>query len=139
MIASVESAGVLFSAIENTNGRELWNTDGTEGGTVVLLSGGLYDSFDGGLVEHRGAVYFAFREASTGRELWTTDGTPARTRIVKDIDPGPNGSVSSLVSFGAELYFQAVGHSDVGADAPPSHPSRRAGRSVSALTKIGKA
>ena len=44
-----------------------------------------------------------------GQELWVTDGTEAGTTLVRDLFPGPQGSVPrNLFEFGGRLYFSAV-------------------------------
>ena len=41
-------------------------------------------------------------------ELWTTDGTSAGTKMVKDIDPGADGSApEELHAFNGDIYFSA--------------------------------
>jgi len=43
-----------------------------------------------------------------GNELWKSDGTAAGTTLVKDINPGPNGSsVAEPTNVGGELFFSA--------------------------------
>ena len=43
-----------------------------------------------------------------GRELWITDGTAGGTQLVKDINPGTNGSSSQgFTALGNELVFEA--------------------------------
>ena len=43
-----------------------------------------------------------------GRELWRSDGTVRGTRLVQDLDPGPNDSdPSSFTLVGTTLFFSA--------------------------------
>jgi ELWxxDGT repeat protein len=44
------------------------------------------------LVAFRGLIFFAADNGFQGRELWTSDGTPQGTRLLKDINLGPNDS-----------------------------------------------
>ena len=57
-------------------------------------------------------LFFADHE-DTGEEIWVTDGTPAGTHILKDIQPGPKGSIFTagpdreMVRVGNKVYFLA--------------------------------
>ena len=42
----------------------------------------------------RGVLYLAADDGRHGRELWVSDGNRKRTRMVRDINPGPGGSLS---------------------------------------------
>lgn len=57
-------------------------------------------------------IFFSAPDNVHGRELWVTDGTAAGTYMVKDINPGIAGSITSLYSFIAYdfngiLFFKA--------------------------------
>ena len=61
------------------------------------------------LTRFNGAVYFAASDGVHGLELWKTDGTANGTGMVKDILPGPVGSMPwQLVAVGSRLYFAAT-------------------------------
>ncbi|MCA9213603.1 MAG: peptidylprolyl isomerase, partial [Planctomycetales bacterium] len=110
----------FFVGNDGVNGRELWKTDGTVGGTTLVLdiNPGLGSSDPTGLVEHNGMLYFAADDGETGNELWKSDGTAAGTTLVHDIFPGTgyqayygDGPYSSnpidIVSSNGRLYFAA--------------------------------
>jgi ELWxxDGT repeat protein len=56
-------------------------------------------------------VYFSGHDELHGFELWTSDGTAEGTHMVKDIYPGPMGTVEDIyprfARLGKELYFSA--------------------------------
>ena len=86
--------GVLWVAHWGSGGstrQELWVSDGTEAGTVLLedfpSSSGLWP-----LRIVNGRLFFIADDGIHGRELWVSDGTDAGTRLVGDFNPGPAGS-----------------------------------------------
>lgn len=53
-------------------------------------------------------LYFNAADGSRGPELWRSNGTAAGTLLVKDINPGSQGSnPSGLINMGGTLYFSA--------------------------------
>jgi ELWxxDGT repeat protein len=92
------------------HGNELWSSDGTEAGTVLVkdIRPGDYDAYPSNLTAVGDAVFFRARDGVNGRELWTSDGTAAGTRLVADINPGANESrPQSLTESGGALFFSA--------------------------------
>jgi ELWxxDGT repeat protein len=101
---------LFFQAWDATNGKELWKSDGTPGGTVLVkdIRVGAGDSNPSGLVNVNGTLYFSADDGTDGIELWKSDGSAAGTVLVKDIMPGINGSgTSSLINMNGTLYFTA--------------------------------
>ena len=84
----------MFAANAVGTGRELWLSDGTTAGTVLLkdIHSGTAHSRPRDFVEYQGRVYFSASDGQTGRELWQTDGTPAGTGLVADIRTGKTSS-----------------------------------------------
>ena len=77
----------LLHGQRRTTGRELWKSDGTAAGTVLVK-----DIDPGRRARSRrpsrtsdGTLFFTADDGSTGNELWKSDGTPAGTTLVKDI------------------------------------------------------
>ena len=55
-------------------------------------------------------VFFTAHDGINGFELWKTDGTAAGTAMVKDINPGQQGSQPAhLTNVNGVLYFPASG------------------------------
>lgn len=110
---TVFNGAMYLQADDGTSGRgfELWKTDGTAAGTVLVKdinpASGL-GSHPDGFAEYKRELYFHANDGVHGGELWKTDGTAKGTRLVKDIFAGANGSmISSLVSLKKGVYFQA--------------------------------
>lgn len=53
-------------------------------------------------------LFFSAQDSAHGRELWMTDGTTAGTQMVKDIEPGVNGSVYTIYGdLNGKVIFEA--------------------------------
>ena len=76
-------------------GEELWKSDGTDAGTVLVkdINPGPEDGSISNLTAFDGELLFEADDGSSGDELWKSDGTETGTVLVKDICPG---SCSSL-------------------------------------------
>jgi ELWxxDGT repeat protein len=108
---AAELGGPLyFRAWDAEHGFELWKTDGTAAGTVLVadIEPGPFSSDPRGLVATGGRVWFSALDRVHGRELWTSDGTAGGTRRVADIAPGGLSSApEELTPFAGRLYFSA--------------------------------
>lgn len=104
---------IYFSANDGFNGEELWKSDGTEKGTVMLkdIRTGPVGYIIESLFEFNGAVYFIADDGIAGTELWKSDGTTAGTIMVKDILPGQYSGITTnpfeFVRFNNMIYFAA--------------------------------
>ena len=110
----VMNNNLYFSANDGTNGVELWKSDGTASGTVMVkdINPGSGESFSYTPavkpVVMNNELYFQAKDGTNGFELWKSDGTASGTVMVKDIQSGSNsGSPSSLTVVGNTLYFRA--------------------------------
>ncbi len=111
----VESSGTLFFvAGTNTEGFELWKTDGTENGTVLVkdirpgfeVPGDIYDYFHvSNLTDVNGTLFFTASDNDSDFELWKSDGTDSGTVRVKDINPGPDPSFPVVLTAVEDTLF----------------------------------
>nr|HMT30282.1 T9SS type A sorting domain-containing protein [Bacteroidia bacterium] len=86
----------------STDDIELWRSDGTDGGTVMVkdIYSGIDGSYPQDFYDINGTLFFTARNPTYGRELWKTDGTNGGTQIVKDIISGSVGGFSTSGQFG---------------------------------------
>src|SRR5688572_30646344 len=105
-----------FTATDSANGLELWKSDGTSDGTVMVkdINAGP-DSSDPAYLTHvGGALLFGARTATHNQELWRSDGSAEGTAMVRDINPGPDFSDPSFpILVGNNLLFAAA-HAETG-------------------------
>lgn len=95
-------------------GIELWKSDGTTDGTVLLkdINPGASNSYPSDFEQINNFVYFRADDGIHGNELWKTDGTVAGTVLVKDIEPGSGHSgISFFGIFYGAMYFDAYNSS----------------------------
>jgi ELWxxDGT repeat protein len=105
---------LFFRACDTTSGCELWKSDGSETGTVLvkdILPGG-DSSHPSSLTNVDGTLFFRASDGTSGIELWKSDGTDGGTVRVKDITPGSQptttfSSPSYLTNIGGTLFFRA--------------------------------
>jgi ELWxxDGT repeat protein len=98
---------VLFNGRSGA-GQELWKSDGTEAGTILVkdINPGSSSSSPSSLVDVNGIVYFLANNGTEGTELWKSDGTEAGTLLVKDIQTGSgSANVSNMIAAGNLLFF----------------------------------
>ena len=89
---------LYFEAGDGTNGNELWKSDGTASGTMMvkdIRSGGT-GSYPSRLTAVGNTLYFGANDGINGYELWKSDGTASGTVMVKDINSGSMQQFSPL-------------------------------------------
>jgi ELWxxDGT repeat protein len=112
---------LYFSAVTPDAGRELWKSDGTTEGTVLVQ-----DLFPGTtqyypyevnssnidhLTVYKGALFFSATDPAGGRALWKSDGTTTGAVLVKGSAQGLN-QLTNVTVVGGTLFF--VGTSSSG-------------------------
>jgi ELWxxDGT repeat protein len=87
---------------------ELWKSDGTEAGTILVKDINLVDNDGvGDLVELNNVLYFQSGSHSGERELWKSDGSETGTIKLTDLSSdGINQINGNLYIFGNSLYFE---------------------------------
>jgi ELWxxDGT repeat protein len=106
----------------DSHGGEVWKTDGTESGTVLVkdINPGSGDACSPGLgcnlTDVNGTLFFVPFKEELGRELWKSDGSASGTTLVKDINPGTSDGLcdrissqrcSELINVNGTLHFDA--------------------------------
>jgi ELWxxDGT repeat protein/cysteine-rich repeat protein len=108
----IDAGGILFVAVDRTDGSALWRSDGTETGTFV--------------VKNSPGVAFAQLTAfgpdlvfATGSELWKSDGTVAGTvRVVQVTAPvGYTSTISHMAALDGALLFAVHTYAPTGNEA----------------------
>ncbi len=115
----VNADGTLFflANSDSDNGSELWKSDGTTGGTVMVkdIESSLFPAPAANFTVVGNRLFFAFDDGVNGKELWTSDGTEAGTKMVENIGPGAASGLPGLtaqrvedfIAYQGNLYFRA--------------------------------
>ncbi len=86
---------VYLFASDGVHGFELWRSDGTDGGTVMvkdIMPGAASSSMDLTLLKLDTLLVFPANNGVNGNELWRSNGTDTGTVMLKDLYPGFNSS-----------------------------------------------
>ena len=121
---------MFFSANDGVHGQELWKSNGSRSGTVLVrnIQPRDYTGYPTSLTAVGGRLFFTAKDGLHGQELWKSNGSKSGTVLVKDIHPcstqyGP----SQLTHVRKGLFFAADdgthGRSCGGRTAPGRAPS----------------
>ncbi len=88
---------LYFAATDGSHGVELWKSDGSQAGTVLVkdIAPGTSPSAPTGLTKVNGTLFF-----TTSAGLWRSDGTEAGTVLVKAL-----GLLANLTNVNGTLFF----------------------------------
>ncbi|MDC3267856.1 putative Ig domain-containing protein [bacterium] len=101
---------LYFTSSTATYGNELWKSDGTTNGTMLVkdIGNGSVGSNPGYLAPVDNTLFFTADDGTNGRELWKSDGTASGTVMVKDINNGSgDSSPNHHLKVGNTHFFRA--------------------------------
>ena len=131
---------LFFIANDGTHGRELWRSDGTKKGTLLVkdIFPGREPSNPEELTVLNGMLFFRAYDAPYGQELWQSDGTEAGTMMVKDIYPGAGDSDPEFLTVSnGRLFFVAYDSSIGYRYDSPVNPAINSGPAGPELWSLG--
>ena len=99
---TILSGRLFFGADDRVTGNELWSSDGTSAGTILVkdIMAGPDGSLPGELTPVGDLLFFAADDGGVGRDLWKSDGTSAGTmRVLDGVSP------TRLIAVGSRLFF----------------------------------
>ncbi len=105
----VNLGGTLyFVANDGSSGYELWKSDGTDAGTVLVKD--IWLGLNSGIAQRLtvigNSLYFAASDGINGNELWRSNGTASGTVMVQDISAGAIGSdPTQITDVSGDVYF----------------------------------
>lgn len=109
----IKKAGnyLFFDAFDQANvaGYELWRTDGTQAGTMLVkdINPGTGWSNPSQMTECNSLLFFLADDGTNGQQLWRSDGTTAGTLMLTNLKPVNTANFSSMTVVGNKLFFVA--------------------------------
>ena len=103
-------SAAYFARTTSAAGSELWKTDGTAAGTILVkdINPGSASSSPAELTAYGGFLFFAADDGVNGRELWRSDGTAAGTVMIANLHDTGSSLPNSFVISGIYLSFVAT-------------------------------
>ena len=101
---------MYFRAFTTAENEELWKTDGTAVGTVLLkdIATGATSSAPNNFTAFGTKLLFTANNGTNGDELWISDGTTVGTTLLKDVRTGATGSaIQDITVVGTKAFFTA--------------------------------
>lgn len=103
---------IFFSADEDGNGNQLWKTNGTAAGTVLVKKlNNSGDGVGGSYLYTTSGLFFSGNDGTNGMEPWLSDGTGANTKIIDNINknslPLADADPAFLFIWNGEIYLVA--------------------------------
>ena len=97
---------LFFTANDGVNGTELWKSDGTAAGTLMVkdIYAGASTSSPSYLTNVNGTLFFEAYDTVNGYALWKSNGTGVGTVIVKAYG---GSAPTGLTNVNGTLFFQA--------------------------------
>jgi ELWxxDGT repeat protein len=103
----------FFASDDGSVGRELWKSDGTTTGTVLVkdIFPGAESSDLQDFANLNGILLFYANDGTNGMELWRSDGTESGTYMIKDVNTSGDAilspSFAEILVIGNTAYFRA--------------------------------
>ncbi len=106
----------IFSANDGSNGEELWTSDGTDTGTVLVkdIRGGTNSANPSTATNVNGTLYFIANDGSNGEELWKSDGTDTGTMLAANVVGDTGTNRPREVTFAGDFLFFSTRTEDFG-------------------------
>jgi ELWxxDGT repeat protein len=104
----VRQGSFVYFTASDGSGAELWRSDGTPAGTVLVKNISSKSGNPGPLelFVFQSRLYFSADDGEHGRELWQSDGTAEGTKQLVDFAAGLAGSrPDDFTIFGGKLFF----------------------------------